>query len=389
MLDKLRSERERGGSIVNSLSCFQSEAFTYTAIDTPGDAGFMKTVLSATTLADLAVLCVPAVMGEFEEHLESGRLRELALACFNMGIKHIVVFVTKIDDVSVAEAADARFQEISKVVNTFLKEVGYKQKEIPIVPICGLRGDNLATRGAESAWYAGKTAVESLDSLGPIPRPAEKPLRLPVLEVHDHEDVGTIVVGRVETGTVRSGIKVMFSPGGWCGKVESIQRDGEEVNEAKGGDIVSVAFGDSLSAQDIRRGMVGGYVTDDPAVEAETFVAQVVVLDHPGSIRAGYCPAIAVGTAQVPCEFEELVSILDRKTKTEQANPEMARTGEVVTVKMRPREGVCVEAFSVYPSLGRFAVRDHNRTIGVGVIKEVTKRAAPQPRTTEENDYDD
>jgi elongation factor 1-alpha len=387
MLDKLRSERERGCSIMNSMASFKSQAFSYTAMDTPGDVGYMKTLLSVTSLADIAVVCVPAPVGEFEEHVDSNRLRELVLACFTMGIKQVAVWVTKIDDVSVADKSEARFQEITKLISTYIKEVGFKQKDVPFVPVCGLRGDNLATKASSPGWYTGKSAVEALDALGPIPRPADKPLRLPVLEVFEKEDVGTIVVGRVETGSVRDGIKMMFSPGGWCGKVESIHKDGKEVSEAKGGDIISVAFGDSISCQDLQRGMVGGFVTEDPAVDVETFVAQVVVLDHPGAIRAGYCPAIAIHTAQVPCEFEELISLLDRKTKEEKANPEKAKTGEVVTVRLRPRAPVCVEAFGVYPSLGRFAVRDHGRTIGVGVVKEVVKRAAPKPRTSGENEY--
>lgn len=383
MVDKLRTERERGISVDNTLTTFQSDSFTYFAVDTPGKEGFMKALLSVTSLADVAVLVVPAAVGEFEASMDSGRLREIALACFTMGIKHIVVWVTKMDDQSV-DYASARFEDIKKIVNTFLKEVGYKQKEVPFVPISGIRGDNLVGKSSDTAWYTGKPVLESLDALGPIARPAEKPLRLPVLQVHENEDAGTIIVGRVETGSIKSGMKLLFSPSGFVGQVASIQKDDEQINEAKGGDIVSVALGNSVAATDLFRGIVASSVSEEPATAAETFVAQVVILDHPGAIRAGYCPAIAVHTAQVPCEFEELISVLDRKTKEQKANPEMAKTGEVVTVRLRPRTPVCVEAFSVYPSLGRFAVRDHNRTIGVGVVKEVAKRPVPKPRTSDD-----
>lgn len=388
MLDQLAEEREAGSTVEPSLLTFASDAFCYTAVDTPGCAALARTALGAASLADAAVLVVSAAAGEFEADLDSGRAREIALGCFVMGVKNIVVWVTKMDDISVQSPA-TRFEDIKKSVSAFLKEVGYKQKDVPFVPISGLLGDNLVSRSAEmAAWYSGPTAVEALDALGPINRPAEKPLRLPVLEVHEIAGTGTVVVGRVETGTLRLGIKVILSPGGLVSEVRSIQRAGERVSEAKGGDVVGVGLGAAAGA--IRRGMVLSFATNDPAADAETFIAQVVVLDHPGVIRAGYCPAITIHTAQVPCEFEELLSKTDRKTgKESEANPESVRTGEVVTVKLRPRAPVCVEPFSAYPSLGRFAIRDHGRTIAVGVVKEVTKRSIPKARSVAENQYFD
>jgi len=386
MLDRLREERVRGCTIEASMASFTTKEFRFTAIDAPGDPGFAKNMVSVTSLVDVAILVVPATP-EFEEGVESGRTREVALACFTMGIKNICVWVTKMDDISV-QFSSSRFEDIKKVVNAFLKEAGYKQKEIAFVPVSGIFGDNLVAKSAETAWYSGKPAVEVLDSMGPINRPAEKPLRLPILKVRQDEDVGTIITGRVETGSLKSGSKVLFSPSGQVGEVRSIRKDGADISEAKGGDVVTVCLGDTVSAENLHRGMVASPPTDDPAADAETFVAQVIVLDHPGSICAGYCPAIAVHTAQVPCEFEELITLIDRKTgKEAQAKPEKVRTGEVFTVRMRPRAHICVEAFATYPSLGRFAVRDHGRTIAVGVIKEVTKRPVPKVRNQGGNEY--
>lgn len=385
MLDKLSSERDSGMTVESSIQKFESGGFRYTAIDTPGNLDFAKNMLSVTSLADVAVLVVSAVQAEFEAGVESGLIREAALACFTMGIKNVVVWVTKMDEVSV-EFSSARYEDVKKVVSAFLKEVGYKQKDVPFIPISGLSGDNLASQSSATDWYAGVSAIDALDAIGPINRPAEKPLRLPVLKVHDIPGTGTVVVGRVETGTLRAGIKVVFAPGGLIAEVKSIRVNGVSVPEAKGGDIVG--FGVGARACDIRRGMVASFSTNDPAADAEAFIAQVVVLDHPGEIRAGYCPLIAIHTAQIPCEFEELLSKIDRKTgKESEASPEFAKSGEVVTVRLRPCAQVCVEAFSAYPSLGRFAVRDHNRTIAVGVVKEVTKRPIPKHRTGNENEY--
>jgi len=389
MLDRAPVERERGMTVEPAMVNFQSGSFSYTAIDTPGCADLSTSMLSVTSLADVAVLVVPAAAREFEAGIDSGRTRELALCAFTMGIKSVAVWVTKMDDISV-QYASARFEDIKKAVNTFLKEVGYKQKDVPFVPISGLHGDNLISKSGETSWYAGKPALEVLDEMGPINRPAEKPLRMPVLKAHRDEEGGTVVVGRVETGSARAGAKALLSPAGLAAEVLSIRRGGEPVGEAKGGDIVSISVGDGVKAEEVQRGMVLCSGSSDPAAEAEHFLAQVVVLDHPGRIRAGYCPAIAIHTAQVPCEFEELVSKIDRKTgKESEPNPEFVKTGEVVTVKIRPRRPLCVEPFSAYPSLGRFAVRDHNRTVAVGVVKEVTKRPIPKVKASGANEYFD
>lgn len=377
MLDALRSEREAGHSERPALGRFNSESFAFTGIDTPGAQHLCKGLLSTASLADIAVVVVSAAAGEWEAGLASGQLREMAVACFTMGVKNIAVWVNKMDDMSVAEDPGARFEDIKKAMHGLLKDAGYKQKEqVSVVPISARVGLNMTAPSTEFDWYEGKSAVEALDAVGPIARPAEKPLRLPVLRVYSCQDGGTVVVGRVEAGTVKSGTKVLFAPGGLAGEVQSIKRGGEAAGEAKAGDIVSVALGDSVESESLRRGAVMSQAGSDPAAEAETFVAQVVVLDGAATIRSGFCPSIVVHTAQVPCEFEELVSVMDRKTKTSVPNPAKVGSGEVVTVKMRPRTGVSVETFAAYPSLGRFAVRDNGRTIGVGVIKEVTKRGA-------------
>jgi elongation factor 1-alpha len=307
-----------------------------------------------------------------------------------MGIKNVLVLVTKMDDPSVAFAS-GRFEEIKKMIEKVLKEVGYKQKDVPFIPVSGRLGDNLTSKSSETSWYGGLPLVNALDAMCPINRPAEKPLRLPVLKVHDVPDVGTVVVGRVEFGTLRSGIKVTFSPSGRIAEVRSLQVGDKEAREAKSGDIVSFSIGDDFGTDEIHRGMVASSSTDDPVADCEAMVAQVIVLDHPGSIRDGYCPSLAVHTAQVPCEFEELLAKIDRKTgePAEGAAPECAKTGDVVRVRMRPISKVCIETFSAYASLGRFTIRDHGRVVAVGVVKEVTKRPIPKVRTGKENTYFD
>ncbi|CAK9059415.1 Elongation factor 1-alpha (EF-1-alpha) (14 nm filament-associated protein) [Durusdinium trenchii] len=386
MLDRLPEERELGSTLTSHMQRFESAHCSYCAFDTPGREDLSREVLSVTSLADVAVLVLSATTGEWEAAVESGRVKEIALDSFTMGIKHVVVWVTKMDDFTV-QFDMARYEEIKKAVTQFLKDVGYKPKDpFPVVPIGGRSGENLTSKSTEMPWYAGHSALEALDSLNEMNRPAEKPLRLPVLKVHDHPEAGCIIVGRVETGSIRSGLKVIFAPGGLVGEVKSVFRGGKKISEASGGDVVSVNLG-GVDPSQLRRGMVAS-TSSDAAADAETFLAQVVVFDHPGQIRTGYCPAITVHTSQVPCEFEELLSKVDRKTGNDsETHPASAKSGEVIKVKMRPRSLVCVEPFSAYPPLGRFAIRDQGKTVGVGVIKEVTKRPVPKPRS--ENSYFD
>eukprot|EP00928_Gymnodinium_smaydae_P047994 TRINITY_DN32043_c0_g1_i1.p1 TRINITY_DN32043_c0_g1~~TRINITY_DN32043_c0_g1_i1.p1 ORF type:complete len:467 (-),score=78.75 TRINITY_DN32043_c0_g1_i1:65-1399(-) len=386
LLDTLVSERERGSTLEPSVASFQSSAFRYSAVDTPGSS-CSKATLAAASLADVALLLISAVPGESEAHIESGQTKEFALACFTMGIKEMVVLVTKMDDMTV-DYSMARFDAIKASVAPLLKEVGYKQKEAPFVPISGLIGDNLTEKSAETSWYGGQPLIGVLDTLGPINRPAEKPLRLPVLQVHEIAGTGMVVTGRVETGSIKPGNKVLFAPSGATAEVESLQVGGQDVSDAKSGDVVSLCVGEGLQrGLDVSRGMVISAQSGDPACAAESFVAQVIVLDHPGSIRPGYCPAIAVGTALVPCEFEEFLTKSDRKGKEVEKSPELVKANEVLTARLRPRAPLVVEAFGTYPALGRFAVRDHGRTIAVGVVKEVTKRPVPPARSESENRY--
>lgn len=293
-----------------------------------------------------------------------------------MGVKHVVVLVVKMDVPSV-DYSSSRFEKIKEAVNACLKEVGFKQKEVPVVPISGVAGDNLTVKSATMGWYGGETVVASLDACGPINRHGDKPLRLLVLKVHDVFGTGIVIFGRVETGSIRTGTKVLFAPSGNIAEVQSIQLAGEKTSEAKAGDVVSVCVGDELVAgSDIRPGMVVSSSSSDPASDTNYFIAQVIVLDHPGTIRAGYCLLVAIGAAQAPCEFEALLAKMDRKIGKEvEKNLEGVKANDVIIVRLWLCVPLVVEAFSIYFLFGRFVVWDHGRMVVVGVVKEVNKRS--------------
>jgi elongation factor 1-alpha len=231
-------------------------------------------------------------------------------------------------------------------------------------------------------WYNGPTLLEAIDKCTPPTRPSEKPLRLPVNDVYKITGVGIVVIGRVETGVLKPGMIVVFTPSRLVSDVMSIERHHEALSEAIPGDNVGVKVS-YVARRDIKRGLVISDTQYDPAKECETFIALVIILNHPGQICNGYTPIIDCHTAHIACKFEEIIEKVDTKTgKILEEDPKFIMAGDCAKIKIRPTKARCFETFSDYPPLGRFVVRDTNRIVAVGIIKEVTRR-----KTKKNNDY--
>merc|ERR1712119_256668 len=219
----------------------------------------------------------------------------------------------------------------------------------------------------------GKTLFEALDNIAPPTRPTDKPLRLPLQDVYKIGGIGTVPVGRVETGKLKPAMVVTFAPVNLTTEVKSVEMHHESVAEALPGDNVGFNV-KNVSIKDIKRGNVASDSKNDPAKEAKSFLAQVIILNHPGEIHAGYQPVLDCHTAHVACKFSELKEKIDRRSgKVLEESPKMVKSGDAVMATLTPSKPMCVEAFSKYPPLGRFAVRDMRQTVAVGVIKSVTK----------------
>merc|ERR1712230_163295 len=258
-------------------------------------------------------------------------------------------------------------------VQNYLKKVGYKPAVIPFVPISGWEGDNMLESGSNMPWYKGPTLLEALDNIKPPKLPVDKPLRLPLQDVYKIGGVGTVPVGRVETGVLKPGMVVTFAPSAVTTEVKSVEMHHESLPEAVPGDNVGFNV-KNVSVKDIRRGNVASDSKKDPAKEAASFTAQVIVLNHPGEIGAGYSPVLDCHTAHIACKFAELKEKIDRRSgKKVEDNPKFVKKGDAAIVKMIPSKPMCVESFQEYPPLGRFAVRDMRQTVAVGVIKAVEK----------------
>eukprot|EP01017_Pseudomicrothorax_dubius_P001470 TRINITY_DN0_c4_g1_i14.p1 TRINITY_DN0_c4_g1~~TRINITY_DN0_c4_g1_i14.p1 ORF type:complete len:439 (-),score=154.79 TRINITY_DN0_c4_g1_i14:42-1358(-) len=374
VLDKLKAERERGITIDISLWKFQTEKYFFTIIDAPGHRDFIKNMITGTSQADCAILMIASPTGEFEAGIsKDGQTREHALLSFTLGVKQMIVCMNKMDDKTV-NYSEERYLEIQKETQDFLKKVGYDPSKISFIPISGWHGDNLLERSDKLKWYKGPTLIEALDAIIPPKRPTEKPLRLPLQDVYKISGIGTVPVGRVETGVLKPNMVVTFAPSGVTTEVKSIEMHHESLPEAIPGDNVGFNV-KNISAKDIKRGFVASDSKNDPARECNTFTAQVIIMNHPGQIGAGYTPVLDCHTAHIACKFSELKAKIDKRTgKETEENPPFVKTGDAAMVVITPTKPMCVEVFSEYPPLGRFAVRDMKQTVAVGVIKVVDKK---------------
>jgi elongation factor 1-alpha len=377
VLDKLKAERERGITIDIALWKFETKKYYFTIIDAPGHRDFIKNMITGTSQADCAILMIAGGQGEFEAgYAKNGQTREHALLAFTLGVKEMIVCINKMDDKSV-NYDEKRYNEIKEELKKFLIKCGYKitdKDEIPFVPISGWVGDNMIDRSDKMKWYKGPILLEALDNIKPPKRPVEKPLRLPLQDVYKIGGIGTVPVGRVETGQLKPGMTVVFAPVGLSSEVKSIEMHHEQLESATPGDNVGFNV-KGLSIKDIKRGMVAGDSKNDPPMKVATFNAQVIVLDHPNKIMAGYTPVLDCHTSHIACKFNKLICSLDKRTgKKKEDDPKAIKTGDAAIVEMLPTKPMCVEAFSEYPPLGRFAVRDMRKTVAVGVIKSVMRQ---------------
>ena len=371
VLDKLKAERERGITIDIALWKFETSKYYFTIIDAPGHRDFIKNMITGTSQADVAVLVIASPTGEFEAGIsKNGQTREHALLAYTLGVKQMIVATNKMDSTSPPYSKE-RYEEIKGEVSNFLKKVGYKPAVIPFVPISGWHGDNMLESGDNMKWYKGPTLLDALDGIKPPKRPIDKPLRLPLQDVYKIGGVGTVPVGRVETGVLKPGTSIKFAPSDIVTDCKDVEMHHEKLEQAMPGDNVGFNI-KNVSVKDIKRGYVASNNKDHPAKETASFTSQVIIMNHPGQISNGYAPVLDCHTAHIACKFKEITQKIDRRTgKVMEENPKFIKNGDASIVRLEPSKPMCVETFTEFPPLGRFAVRDMRQTVAVGVIKKV------------------
>jgi elongation factor 1-alpha len=357
VMDNLKEERERGITIDIAHKRFDTAKFYFTVVDCPGHRDFVKNMITGASQADAAVLVVAApdgVMEQTKEHVFLSR---------TLGIGQLIVAVNKMDMINYDQK---RFEEVKKDLSQIMQMVGFKPAETLFIPMSSFKGVNISKKAAETPWYTGPTLLEALDTLKEPEKPTNKPLRVPIQDVYSISGIGTVPVGRVETGTMKKGMKVSFMPANKDGEVKSIEMHHEEQPQALPGDNIGFNVR-GVGKNDIRRGDVCGPV-DVPPTVANTFTAQIVVLQHPSAITVGYTPVFHCHTAQIACTFIELQKKLDPRTgQVKEENPTFLKAGDTAIVKIQPSRPMVIENVKELPQLGRFAIRDMGSTIAAGM----------------------
>ncbi len=363
-MDRLKEERKRGLTIDVAYKKFKGKKNNFTIIDAPGHKDFVKNMITGTSQADAAVLVVAAKEGIKPQTKEHSFLAQV------MGIKQLIVAINKMDEVNYDKG---KFEALKKELEKLLTGVGFKPDSINFVPTSAWKGDNVVKEKGQLDWFSGPTLIEALDNLKAPEVPVDKPLRLPIQDVYNIKGVGTVPVGRVETGVLKPGDKITVSPSGKTGEVKTIEMHHEQLEKAEPGDNIGFNVR-GLGREDVQRGDVVGPANNPPTI-AEEFTAQVVVLSHPTAIPVNYTPVFHIHTAQLSCQVTEIQKKLDPKTgAVKEENPKFLKTGDAAIIKVKPTKPVVVEEYKKFPQLGRFAIRDMGQTVAAGMVISVTPK---------------
>lgn len=374
IMDSIKEERERGLTIQLSFQKFETKKYYFTIIDAPGHRDFVKNMITGASQADAAILVVSAKKGEYEVGISvGGQTREHLFLSFMLGIRQFIVLINKMDDSSVNWAKE-RYDEVKQGLSALMRQIGIDPTKIHFIPVSGWTGDNLIARSDKMSWYTGPTLLEALDTFQEPSKPIDKPLRLPIQAVYSIKGVGTVPVGRVETGVLKPGDQIVIMPGNIKAEVKSIEMHHAPLQQAAPGDNIGFNLKGIDKAQ-LGRGMVVSH-TDSPCKVAEEIEAQIIVINHPTAIAVGYTPVMHIHTAQVAVKFKELKARIDPRTgQVVEQNPQFLKTGDAALVVLQPLRPVALETYSDFPQLGRFAIRDMGMTVAAGVVRKLTKTA--------------
>ncbi|MBI2673297.1 translation elongation factor EF-1 subunit alpha [Candidatus Woesearchaeota archaeon] len=368
VMDQLKEERERGVTIDLSHQKFLTPKYEYTIIDAPGHKDFIKNMITGASQADSGFLVVAGTEGAMAQ------TKEHAWLCRTLGVSQIGVLINKMDAVNYEEA---KFNKIKDEISTLLRTVGYKLDQVPFIPISALKGDNIVKKSENMSWYKGPTLLEQLDIFKEPEKPTNLPLRLPIQDVYNITGIGVVPVGRVETGIMKVGDKVVVTPGregkGVFGEVKTIEMHHEQITQAEPGDNIGFNVR-GINKKDIARGDVLGHESNPPTVVTE-FKAQIVVLNHPTVLTVGYTPVFHIHTAQIACQITKIDKKLNPATgEVLQENPDFIKTGDAAIVTVKPTKPLVIEKVKDIPHMARFAVRDAGSTVAAGICIDYVKK---------------
>jgi len=355
LLDTLEEERRGGLTIDIMQTPFKTKKYLYTIIDCPGHREFIKKMFTGASQADAAVLVVSAKEGIQDQ------TKQHAFLVKTLGIKQLVVAVNKMD---ASNYEEKRFKEICEDLEPILTSLDYKN--VPIVPLSALNGENVFKKSEKSPWYKGRSLIDTLDeTVKPPVSPSDKPLRGCVQDVYDIEEK-KIIVCKILTGILEEGKIISFDPSGVTAIVKKIEMFGKEIGKAEPGDSVGLIINNPMGA---KRGEVVSYPLKRARV-VKSFVAELILFSDIDA-RNNNVLTIRYGTAENKCKIQKILERIDPVNLTVNAEfPEVLESGDVGKILLSPLDPMCMEKYSEFPELGRFVVEGRRGTEAAGIVLE-------------------
>lgn len=371
-LDSTPQERAKGKTVEVGRAYFETDLRRYTILDAPGHKTFVPSMISGAAQADIAILVISARKGEFETGFErGGQTREHIMLVKTAGVSKVIIVINKMDDPTV-NWDKVRYDEIKDKLTPFVKSAGFSPKtDVTFIPVSAYTGLNLKDPVSKDVcpWWNGTSFLNHLDHMPMIDRKINAPLMMPVSE--KYKDMGTIIVGKVESGHLRKGDQLVLMPNKDQVEVAAIYNEMEdEIPTAFCGDNVRIRLR-GVEDEDISPGFV---LTSPkkPIHAVRQFEAQLAILEHKNIICAGYSAVMHIHTLAEEVTLPALLHYFDKATgRKSKKPPQFAKKGQKVVALIETTAPVCVERFTDYPQLGRFTLRDEGRTIAIGKITKL------------------
>ncbi|CAO3594177.1 unnamed protein product [Absidia cylindrospora] len=369
-LDTGVEERAKGKTVECGRAFFETDKRRYTILDAPGHKNYVPSMITGASQADVGVMVISARKGEFETGFErGGQTREHTMLAKTSGIVKMIVAINKMDDPTVMWDK-ARFDEIIGKLTPFLKQTGFNPKtEVYFMPVSGYTGANIKDRSSACSWYNGPSLLEYLDDLKTLDRKFSAPLMMPIAE--KYKDMGTIIVGKIESGHIKKNQSVLLMPNKRVTEISTIYNESEEeVEQAMCGDNVKIRI-KGVEEDEVSPGFVL-CTKKKPVKTATKFHAQLAILEHKNIICAGYTAVLHVHAAAEEVTLGALLHLIDKKTNRKSKRPpQFVKQGQKVIARIETSGPLCVETFDDYPQLGRFTLRDEGKTVAIGKIIKV------------------
>ncbi|MDX6750706.1 adenylyl-sulfate kinase [Geminicoccaceae bacterium 1502E] len=351
LMDAIQAERDQGITIDTTQIRFRTERRPYVIIDAPGHKEFLKNMVTGAASAEAALLLIDAHEGVQEQSRRHGYLLSL------LGVRQVAVLVNKMD--LVGYSAD-RFGQVAEEYRAYLKGLGVEPS--CIIPISAREGDNMTAHSGRMAWYQGPTALQALDGFEPLPRPLERPLRMPVQDVYKF-DQRRIIAGRIESGSLEVGQEVIFSPSNKTARIRSIEAWQAGTPEAvRAGQSVGVTLDEQIF---VERGEVMSHVADAPQ-ETNVFKARLFWLGR-NALEQGARYTLKLGTLETEVTVEAIERVIDTDDLSAKAATRIERNGAGEVV-LRTRRLLALDEHEENPATGRFVLVENHMPVGGGIV---------------------